>query len=139
MPELESELFTSAYLNIRGYTSNEAELAAVIKGATEGLRLKAVLADLGINLKLHMFSDATVAIGMVRREGLGRVRHLAVADLWIQQKVRSGEINVAKIPGADNPSDMCTKGLDQASISRHMTNLGMIFSTGRHILAPQLE
>ena len=28
-PELESELFTFAYLNIRGYTSHEAELSAV--------------------------------------------------------------------------------------------------------------
>ena len=79
-------------------SSGEAELAAVVKGAAEGLGLKAVLADFGVEVNLHMFSDATAAIGMVRREGLGRVRHLAVADLWVQQKVRSGEIVVAKIP-----------------------------------------
>ena len=120
-------------------SSGEAELAAVIKGAAEGLGLKAVLSDFGVNVGLEMYSDATAAIGMVRREGLGRVRHLAVADLWIQQKVRSGDISVAKIPGVDNPSDMCTKGLDQASIQRHMSNLGLVFSTGRHALAPQLH
>ena len=119
-------------------SSGEAELAAVIKGAAEGLGLKAVLSDFGIHVGLEMFSDATAAIGMVRREGLGRVRHLAVADLWIQQKVRSGDIQVAKIPGADNPSDICTKGLDQGTINKHMSNLGLVFATGRHALAPQL-
>ena len=101
--------------------------------------MKAVLADFGIKVDLHMFSDATAAIGMVRREGLGRVRHLAVGDLWIQQKVRSGEIAVAKIPGVDNPSDMCTKGLDLPSILKHMGSLGLILATGRHALAPKLQ
>ena len=119
-------------------SSGEAELAAVVKGAAEGLGLKAVLADFGVNVNLHMFSDATAAIGMVRREGLGRVRHLAVADLWVQQKVRNGEIVVSKIPGVDNPSDMCTKGLDLPSISKHMSSLGLIFAAGRHALAPKL-
>ena len=119
-------------------SSGEAELAAVVKDAAEGLGLKAVLADFGVDVDLHMFSDATVAIGMVRREGLGRVRHLVVADLWIQQKVRSGEISVAKIPGVD-PRDMCTKGLDLPSIQKHMGNLGLIRATGRHALAPKLQ
>ena len=54
-------------------SSGEAELAVVVKDAAEGLGLKAVLADFGVDVDLHMFSDATAAIGMVRREGLGRV------------------------------------------------------------------
>ena len=33
-------------------------------------------------------TDATAAIGIVAREGLGLVRHLAVGDLWVQQKAR---------------------------------------------------
>ena len=119
-------------------SSGEAELAAVVKGATEGLGMKAIMADFGINVSLSMYSDATAAIGMVRREGLGRVRHLAVADLWIQQRVRSGEIQVSKIAGTENPSDMMTKGLDSTSISKYMQELGMVLAKGRHELAPHL-
>ena len=119
-------------------SSGEAELAAVVKGATEGLGMKAIMADFGINVSLSMYSDATAAIGMVRREGLGRVRHLAVADLWIQQRVRSGEIQVSKIAGTENPSDMMTKGLDSASISKFMQELCMVLAKGRHELAPHL-
>ena len=93
----------------------------------------------GYEVKLHILSDATAAIGMVKREGLGRVRHLATADLWIQQRVRHGDFQVSKIPGKDNPSDMCTKGLDGATIAHHMSNLQMVPATGRHALAPLLE
>ena len=120
-------------------SSGEAELAAVVKGATEALGLQAILADFGVKVSLEMFSDATAAIGMVRREGLGRVRHLATADLWIQQRVRHGDIAVAKIAGPENPSDMMTKGLDRVSIDKHMKRLGLIMATGRHELAPKLN
>ena len=119
-------------------SSGEAELAAVVKGATEALGMQAVLADFGITVNLSMFSDATAAIGMVRREGLGRVRHLATADLWIQQRVRRGEIQVSKVLGTDNPSDMMTKGLDNVSITRFMQELCMMPAKGRHELAPHL-
>jgi hypothetical protein len=120
-------------------SSGEAELAAVVKGATEGLGMRAVLADFGIDVGLSMYSDATAAIGMVRREGLGRVRHLAVADLWVQQRVRNGEIQVSKILGTENPSDMMTKGLDNVSIKKFMGELGMVLAKGRHELAPHLN
>ena len=44
-------------------------------------------------------SDATAAIGMVHRLGLGRVRHLAVGDLWTQHHVRSGKFASPKCQG----------------------------------------
>ena len=119
-------------------SSGEAELGAVVKGATEALGMQAFLKDLGHDVKLHITSDATAAIGMVKREGLGRVRHLATADLWVQQRVRSGDIAVSKVPGADNPSDICTKGVDKGTIEKHLVNLMMVPAAGRHPLAPAL-
>ena len=71
----------SKTLSTIALSSGEAELAAVVKGATEALGLQAILEDFGIPVGLHLRSDATAAIGMVKREGLGKVRHLATADL----------------------------------------------------------
>ena len=34
-------------------------------------------------MRLTLKSDATAAIGITQREGLGKVRHLATADLWV--------------------------------------------------------
>ncbi len=54
-------------------SSGEAELAAVVKGSTEALGLQSLLSDLGFSTKIEIKSDATVAIGIVRRQGLGKV------------------------------------------------------------------
>ena len=117
--------------------SGEAELAAAVRGATESLGIQAILEDWGFQVTIEIRSDATAAIGIVRRQGLGRVRHLAVADLWVQQKVQDGVITVEKHPGRTNPADLMTKGLDAESMNRHMAFMGMISTRGRSSLAPQ--
>ena len=66
-------------------SSGDAELAAIVRSTSEGLGMKAMLEEFGIKVDLVVKSDAVAAIGIVKRQGLGRVRHLAVADLWVQQ------------------------------------------------------
>ena len=78
-------------------SSAEAELTGICQSAGEGLGLQAMCADLGVEVKLRIFSDATAAIGICRRRGLGRVRHLAVADLWVQDRLRSTDFELLKV------------------------------------------
>ena len=120
-------------------STGEAELAAVVRAAAESLGLQSVLADFGMYVSIVLKADATAAIGMVKREGLGRVRHLAVGDLWIQQRIRAGHIAIGKVPGTDTPSDMLTKGLEGADIQRYLSDLRMIPASGRHRLAPKVQ
>ena len=83
-----------------------------------------------------MYSDATAAIGMVKRLGLGRVRHLAVADLWIQQRLRKGDFFVHKVPGKENPSDAYTKTRSREHNEYLMGKLGFYYLGGRAAVAP---
>ena len=76
------------------YRSGEAELTGLVKGATYALGLRAIAHDLGIPFKIIMKSDATAALGMARRLGVGKVRHLDTSLLWIQNKIRSNDIVV---------------------------------------------
>jgi hypothetical protein len=122
----------------KALSSGEAELAAVVKGAAEGLGIQAILRDFGKEVGVQMLSDATAAIGMVAREGLGKVRHLAVADLWIQQRVRRGDLTVGKVLGTENPADIGTKGVSAAEIKKHMESVMIFSAKGRHELAPKL-
>ena len=78
----------SKTMDILALSSGESELGALVKACTEGLGVKSLLADFHIPIQLKILSDSSAAIGMVRRLGLGRVRHLAVADLWVQQKAK---------------------------------------------------
>ena len=116
-------------------SSGESELGAVVKSAAEGLGLQSCLADFGYEVDLVLRSDATAAIGMCRRQGLGRVRHLATADLWIQQKVRKRQVQLFKHPGKENPSDLMTKHLDRGSIFRFLDMMRIRELEGRSPLA----
>ena len=80
-------------------SSAEAELTGICKGATIALGLQALCLDLGLTVSLKIHSDSTAAIGICRRRGLGRVRHLAVADLWVQDRLRGGDFELNIIPG----------------------------------------
>ena len=76
----------SKTISVLALSSGEAELLAIVRASTEALGLRSIYADFGVQMKLTVKSDATAAIGMVARLGLGRVRHLAVSDLWVQRK-----------------------------------------------------
>lgn len=65
-------------------SSGEAELTGLVKGASHSIGMQSPARDLGFDLGIHVKSDATAAIGICRRRGLGKIRHLSTADLWIQ-------------------------------------------------------
>ena len=117
-------------------SSGEAELAAMVKCTSEGMGMLCIMAEFGIQSDLTVRSDAVAAIGIVKRQGLGRIRHLAVADLWIQQKCKQGDVAYSKLPGKDNTSDILTKPVEAETIDRHMAAMNLEFRSGRHQLAP---
>ena len=119
-------------------SSGEAELSGICRGASNAIGLCAVAKDLGINLKIVLKTDATAAIGMTRRLGIGKVRHLDTSLLWVQQKVRNGDLSIEKIPGVDNPADVLTKYVDAATMTRHLESVGLLYESGRAELAPKL-
>ena len=97
-------------------STGEAELGALVKGAAEAEGLRAFLLDFGVNADICIKSDAAAAVGISKRLGLGRVRHLAVSDLWIQQRIRQGGMVVQKLPGLVNPADALTKAIDGSRV-----------------------
>ena len=126
----------SKTMPILALSSGESELAALVKGAGEGLGFVSSLADFGLTPSLELHSDATAAIGIAKREGLGRVRHLATADLWIQQLIRQRRLRVFKCPGTHNPSDLMTKGLSRDRIQHLLQLMYYQWQGGRAPEAP---
>ena len=94
--------------------------------------------DLGIDYPLKMYTDASAAMGMSRRLGVGKVRHLDTQLLWIQTKVKSGEIQLEKVLGAHNPADCLTKNLPGPALREHIQRMGLTFEQGRASAAPEL-
>ena len=126
----------SKTLPVIALSSGESELAACVRAAAEGIGLQTILADFGFEARIIIESDATAAIEMCRRLGLGKVRHLATADLWIQQRVRMGQLTLKKLPGKINPSDLLTKHLSRPDIERLLELMSVIPLSGRAASAP---
>ncbi len=120
-------------------SSGEAELGAVVKGFSEVLGLQSVARDLGVELKPEVHADSSAAIGICNRCGIGKVRHLAVAQLWVQDLVRSKACRLFKVLGTENPADLMTKPLPRTEIDAHLGRLGLSRATGRAETAPRAD
>ena len=118
-------------------SSAEAELIAAVRGAAEGLAMRSVLRDLGEDCSLQLHLDSSAAIGICRRTGVGRVRHLDTRLLWIQELVRDGRLEVGKVAGTENPADLMTKHLSAECIFEHCQRLSCFAHEGRAKLAPR--
>ena len=67
-------------------SSAESELYAMVRAAAEALGIAAMIKDFGSEAKIHFFVDATAALGVAQRQGIGKIRHLQTNCLWIQDK-----------------------------------------------------
>ena len=120
-------------------SSGEAEMVAVVKGVQEGIGIKAALADWGEEVKVRGMCDSTAAIGIVNRRGVGKIRHLDVGKLWVQELREEGSLEVKKVLGTENPADQLTKYLGPAEVDKGMAMAGVEVREGRSEVAVGME
>ena len=108
----------------------------MVKAASEGLGLQSLAADLGLTVSLAICTDSSAAVGICRREGIGKVRHLAVGQLWVQELIRSAAVELFKVRGEVNPADLLTKPLVRAVMDGRLRVLGARREAGRAASAP---
>ena len=122
-------------------SSGEAELFGVVKGAAEALGLRSLAQDMVVDDKLDicLYADSSAAIGICKRTDIGKVRHLATGQLWIQEKIRHEEITLYKLLGTDNPADLLTKHVSRDRVDRYIQTMNTAREAGRADSAPQLQ
>ena len=119
-------------------SSGEAEYYGLVKGSSHGLGVASIASDLGVDLSVKVNTDSSAAKGIASRIGLGKVRHVEVAQLWVQEKVRNGDIKLCKVEGKHNLSDCLTKHVSREDIEWQLQNTGQQVSSGRHDLCPEV-
>ena len=75
-------------------STGEAELYALNKTAATSMGLKSLLEDMGISLDMKLFTDATTGRAIATRKGLGKVRHIAVNELWLQDQIHNKRLSI---------------------------------------------
>ena len=101
-------------------SSAEAELYALTNGASQKLGVMTLIDDIGWTADTTPHTDASAAIGIVRRTGFGKLKHLNVKYLWVQDQLKGSNLSPKKILGTTNPADLLTKHLAQHVMQRQL-------------------
>ena len=119
-------------------STGEAELIACVKASAESLGMQSTARDFGRDEKIDLKMDASAAIAMVHRRGLGKMRHLGTGWLWIQEKAYGGQIRYAKVPREERIADVFTKAPTAVAWEKAEETLMVQTQQGRPEAAPKL-
>ena len=75
--------------------------------------------DLGCEMKPVLAIDAKGTEHVRHRQGIGRLKHLEVTYLWMQDEVRSKRLRVRRVKSEENVANLGTKPLSKAVIRNH--------------------
>ena len=130
----------SSTQSVIALSSGEAEYYGLVKAAAQGIGVKAMLKDFGIvdDKVINVKSDASAAIGIAQRRGMGKVRHIETNQLWLQEKVVNGTIRITKIGTYENLADQLTKPVIAEKMRYHLEKTHQKITSGRHPLAPRI-
>jgi hypothetical protein len=91
----------------------ESELIAMTSAAQEGRLLQQIMERvLHEPVPLTVFSDSSSAEAFTKKLGVGRIRHLEIRELWIQEQVQKHGLKIQHCDGVSNLADIFTKGFD---------------------------
>ena len=107
-------------------SSGEAEYYASVKTASELLGLRTLAEDLGWRFDIWMWVDSTAAKSIASRLGNGKLRHLDVRFLWLQEATRDRSLRVKKIEGKKNPADTLTKSKSSGEACEQFSRVGIV-------------
>lgn len=101
-------------------SSGESEFYEIAKVATMGLGMKGLLDDMGVKMKVQVNTDYNAARRIASRRCAGRVWHIEVRELWVQDQLAKGEVSIAKLKGEENVADGLTKHVDRQKMEQYM-------------------
>ena len=119
-------------------SSGEAELTAMVKGTSEGLGVRSLWREWGQEVALEVYGDSNAALGIVKRKGAGKLRHVRIGNLWIQDMKEQEGVCFRKVLGKSNPADGGTKGVTSEEIAKYGQLLGYTWPEGRPESAPRV-
>ena len=118
-------------------SSAEAELGALVKTACEALGVLQMATGFGRNVQAEVLVDSSAALAVTQRKGNGKLRHVRVGQLWVQEAAENEELKFSKVLGTENPADACTKHLTSVKLEAFTQMVGMIDRDGRSELGLQ--
>ena len=90
-------------------SSCEAELYAACEGLKEALLIRSAMIFLRMGEhRIELYTDSSSARQFCHKRGVGRMKHLDIRALWLQDAINSNLAVVRKIPRSENIADLLT-------------------------------
>ena len=109
-------------------SSAEAELRSVALGICEGLWLKMLLEELGMNIEgpINAYCDNRAAISVSHNPvHHDRIKHVEIDRHFIKEKIDTGTLKIQYIPTSEQTADILTKALFRPNFEKFINKLGM--------------
>ena len=111
-------------------SSAEAEYYSLVEGVLRARGLQNIGKEIGMDgteesVKLKVMIDSSAAKAFVSKRGSGKMRHIEVKWLWLQEEVRKGRVEVGKVRGDLNPADLMTKYLNVKEIEQRLASMSI--------------
>ena len=90
-----------------------------------------MLRDFGRESEGVVYADSSAALAIARRKGAGKMRHINVNSLWIQERQNEKDLELRKVLGTENPADLMTKNLARQALDKCMLQLNQHRTAGR--------
>ena len=107
-------------------SSAEAELCAAALGASGAKGAKSMMSDLGFAVKPVLIIDAKATEHILHQHGIGKMKHIDVAHVWLQDEVKSDRLRVRRVESEDNLADIGTKALSNRTIRKHAISMAYV-------------
>ena len=106
-------------------SSGEAEFYAAVRAAAGGLQTRHFMLEVGEDARLRVWSDSSACRGIMKRTGTGRIRHLEIKWMWVQEALNSRRFSLHRVATDVNEADLGTKYLDAKRLKKLLDLMGL--------------
>ena len=106
-------------------SSAESELYALGSGAVEALGFATMLGEWSEHVVPMLYSDSSSALHVVKKRGPGRMKHIELRCLALQQRREEKRLLFGKVGTEENVSDMLTKPMTKERLIKLASMVGL--------------
>ena len=77
-------------------------------------------------VQLRLLTDSSSAKAVTLRRGPGRMRHIEIRQLWLQEECRQHSLSIDRVSTLENDADMFTKAVSAARLRELCSMLGLV-------------